>query len=132
MGMERKAAVVVAIMLAASAPAVAAGTTCSLSAITIKSLKAGFVDPCKRKQCPQMKGVAVLTNYCSEAVGVQLKLVALDKSGAPVAAKDFWPASIDNIPPGDYTFSLDYVIEYDRNIKSFTLQPIRVERWRAR
>lgn len=103
---------------------------CSLSAIKIKSIRAGFVDRCSRQYCWQMNGVAVLTNGCNDAVGVQVKLVALDKAGAPVASSDFWPASVRNIPPGDYTFSLDHTMQYDKAIKSFTLEAISVKRWR--
>lgn len=102
---------------------------CSVSDITIKSMRAGFVDECRSSSCPALRGVAVLTNGCKEAIGVQVKIVGLDASGAPVSAKDTWPASINNIPPGDYTFSLDHFLRYDQRIKRFTLQPIVVKRW---
>jgi len=106
--------------------------SCSISKIQIKSIKAGFVDRCSRSPCYAMQGVAVLTNGCPDATGVELKIVALDSAGAPVAAKDFWPASINNIPPGDYTFSLDHTLQHDARMKSFTLEPIRVKRWQDR
>lgn len=105
---------------------------CTAKLITIKSLNVSFVDACRTRSCPSMKGVAVLNNGCDEAVGVQVKMVALDSSGAPVAASDLWPASVSNIPPGDYTFSVDHYIEYDERIKSFTLAPISITRWPER
>ena len=77
-----------------------------------------------------MKGVAVLTNNCAEAVGVQIKITGFDSTGAPVATRDLWPASVRNIPPGDYTFSLDQWLDYDPEIKKFGLQPIEVKQWR--
>lgn len=117
----------VAILLACANPAWAA---CRLSDITIKSMKAGFVDECRRSPCIYMKGVAVLTNRCSEPVGVQLKITAYDRAGAPVATRELWPASTRNIPPGDYTFSLDQWLDYDPEIKTFDLVPIEVRQWR--
>jgi hypothetical protein len=103
--------------------------SCTPQKIIIKSMRARFVDPCGTRSCTQMKGVAVLTNTCNEPIGVQVKIVGLDKSGAPVASRDLWPASVSNIPPGDYTFSLDHYLDYDPAMKTFTLEPIRVTRW---
>lgn len=112
--------------LVAAAPAT---PKCAPRNVTIKSMKAGFVDPCRRRACPSMKGVAVLTNGCPEAIGVQVKIVGLDAKGSPVSARDLWPASTQNIPPGDYTFSLDHYLDFDPQIRSFTIEPIRVQRW---
>ena len=77
-----------------------------------------------------MKGVAVLTNKCKEPVGVQVKIIGLDAKGNPVAARELWPASVSNIAPGDYTFSLDQWLDYDADIKRLSLQPVRVQQWR--
>lgn len=110
--------------------ALPASAKCGLSDISIKSFNAGFVNPCRTSPCYSMKGVGVLTNRCSQPVGVQLKMVAYDKSGNPVAVNDSWPASVNNIPPGDYIFSLDTWIDYNPAIKTFTLQPISVRQWR--
>jgi hypothetical protein len=117
----------VAILLACAYPAWAA---CTLSDITIKSMKARFVDECRRSPCIYMKGVAVLTNRCSEPAGVQLKMTAYDRTGAPVATRELWPANTRNIPPGDYTFSLDQWLDYDPEMKTFDLVPIEVRQWR--
>jgi hypothetical protein len=108
----------------------AAWTECALSEISIKSVKVKFVDECRRSPCPHIKGVAVLINQCSESVGVQIKITAFDKAGAPIATRDLWPASTRNIPPGDYTFSLDQWLDYDPEMKKFELTPIRVKQWR--
>ena len=108
----------------------AANAACSISDIAIKSMKARFVDECQRSPCVYMKGVAVLTNRCKEPVGVQVKITGYDKSDSPVATRELWPASIRNIPPGDYTFSLDQYLDYDPSIKRFDLTPIEVKQWR--
>lgn len=115
-----------------NAPERAEPPSCTLSSITIKSMRASFVDECQRKSCPSLRGVAVMTNGCPEAIGVQVKIVGLDSLGAPVSVRDPWPANVSNIPPGDYTFSLDHLLDYDSRIKSFTLQPIALRRWRER
>lgn len=74
-----------------------------------------------------MKGVAVLTNSCAEPVGVQVKIIGYDNAGSPVATRDLWPASVRNIPPGYYTFSLDQYLDYDPSIESIALEPIAVK-----
>lgn len=107
-----------------------AWAVCTLSDISIKSVKAKFVDECKTRQCISMKGVAVLTNRCSEPIGVQVKITGYDKAGAPVATRELWPASVRNIPPGDFTFSLDQWLDYDSEMKKFDVVPVAVKQWR--
>ena len=72
----------------------------------------------------------MLTNRCSEPVGVQLKMTAYDRTRTPVATRELWPASTRNIPPGDHTFSLDQWFDYDPEMKTFDLIPIEVREWR--
>lgn len=108
----------------------AANAACSISDIDIKSLKAQFVNECQLSPCIYMKGVAVLTNRCRGPVGVQVKITGYDKSGSPVATRELWPASIRNIPPGDYPFSLDHYLDYDPSIKKFDLTVVEVKQWR--
>ena len=95
---------------------------CSVSDIKITSMKAKFV-----KQL--MQGVATLENNCAEAVGVQIQITAYDKDDSPVSTSELWPASVRNIPPGSYTFSLDQYLKYDPSISSFSLKPIDVRQW---
>jgi hypothetical protein len=101
---------------------------CSVSDIKIKSMKARYEASCSSCK-PRLLGVAVLTNNCSSAIGVQLKLTGFDKAEEPVATTDFWPASIDDIPPGDYTFSLDSMLRYEPGIVTFSMTPIKVYRF---
>lgn len=102
---------------------------CSVSDISIKSTKAKWVNSCHTKQCFFLKGVAVLNNACTIPTGAQIKMTGYDKDGHPVATRGLWPASIKNIAPGDYTFSLDGWLDYDRDIVSFELEPIEVKSW---
>jgi hypothetical protein len=110
-------------------PASNAVAGCSLDDISIKSVKAKFVDECRASSCYYMKGVGVLTNGCSEPIGVQVKITAYDKDGAPLATRELWPASVKNIPPGDYTFSMDTWLDYDPAIAKFGVSPIDIRRW---
>lgn len=103
---------------------------CSVSDIKITSMKAQFVKKCDADECMVMQGVATLENNCAEAVGVQIQITGYDASGSPVSTNELWPASIRNIPPGSYTFSLNQYLEYDPSITKFSLKPIDVNRWK--
>jgi hypothetical protein len=103
---------------------------CSVSDIKITSMKAQFVKKCDAAACTVMQGVATLANNCAEAVGVQVQIIAYDASGSPVSTDEMWPASVRNIPPGPYTFSLNQYLEYDPSITSFGLKPIDVTHWK--
>jgi hypothetical protein len=103
---------------------------CSPSDIEIKSLMVRFVDACRTSSCLYMKGAAVLNNRCSVPVGVKIKITAYDNSGSPIASRDLWPAATDNIPPGDYTFSLDSRLDYVPGMASVEVSPISVMQWR--
>ena len=115
------------LVLAIPIPAHAA---CSVADISIKSVRARFVDKCSTSPCIYLQGVAVLTNRCAEPVGVEVKITALDKSRAPMATRDLWPASTRNIPLGDYTFSIDLWLDYEPGMETIQLEPIGVRRWR--
>jgi len=107
-----------------------AEAACKVSDVAIKSVRARFVNQCRGSPCYYLKGVAVLTNRCAEAVGVEVKIIGYDKASAAVAVRELWPASTRNIPPGDYTFSIDQWLDYDPEIKRFELTPVAVRRWR--
>ena len=57
---------------------------CKLADINIKSIKVKVVDTCTVSPCIYMKGVAVLTNNCKEAVGVQIQITGYDEVGDPI------------------------------------------------
>ena len=99
---------------------------CSTTDIVIKSQKAGFKKVGRRMF---MDGVGVLVNRCADPVGVEVKMTAYDKNGDPVATHQRWPASVSNIPPGEYTFSLLGFLDYSPDAKSFKLSVASVNRW---
>lgn len=104
--------------------------TCSLSDIKIMSMKAKFIKRFSSPDLFYMQGVAVLENRCDLAVGVQLQITGYEKSGSPVVTNEFWPASIRNIPPGSYTFSLNQSLQYEPSITHFDIKIIDVKKWR--
>jgi hypothetical protein len=107
----------------------AAGTACTLTNIEIKSMRAGFSNKCRTRTCMAFEGIAALKNKCSEAVGVQIKITAYAKNGSPLATRELWPASIRNIPPGDFEFSLDTWLDYQPGMHKFALSVVDVKRW---
>ncbi|WP_243787459.1 hypothetical protein [Pseudomonas amygdali] len=114
------------VALAFLAAAQLAHASCSVSDIKITSVKAKFVNTCGSTDCTHMTGVATLENSCVEATGVQIKITAYDKTDSPVSTNELWPASVRNIPPGSYTFSLDQYLDYDPSITSFGLGSVPV------
>lgn len=108
----------------------AAFGACNVGDIQIKSLRAKFVDNCRTRSCASLEGVAVLRNNCPEAIGIQVKLSGYNAKKEVLATTEFWPASVRNIPPGDYEFSLDTHLRYDPAMKSFSLSVVEVKRWR--
>lgn len=102
-------------------------SSCKTTDISIKTTRIKWVDECKRSPCTVLRGTAVLTNNCSLPVGVEVKITGFDKHGTPIATRDLWPASTNNIAPGDYVFSLDQWLDYDPAIKTFSLSAITVK-----
>lgn len=113
-------------VLAISASTYAGATRCTVAHITIKSSKAHYAKVAGKLY---MKGIAVLTNKCADSVGVQVKMTSYAKDGSPVSTHESWPASISNIAPGDYTFTLDFFLDYDKEAKTFDVTVSRVNRW---
>lgn len=103
---------------------------CSVSDIEITHFKAGFVRQCDSPRCVIMKGVATLKNKCSESIGVQIKITGFGKDDQPIATRDLWPASIRNIAPGNFNFSLDQWLDYDPKMKKFSVEPVDIRKWK--
>ncbi|MCC8385320.1 hypothetical protein GPY51_21980 [Photorhabdus laumondii subsp. laumondii] len=115
------------VLLLSGFNASAAYEECSLSDISIKSFKVNVV---KYKWGDiDLKGAGTLLNKCNTPVGVQLKLSAYDSAGNAVLVDDFWPASINNIPPGEYDFSILSGTDGNEDMKTFKLIPISVKKW---
>lgn len=116
-------------MPASSRPAAAAAPRCSVSQIEIVSTDGSFVDECTTRSCATFKGVGVLKNKCPIPIGVQIQITGTDSGGKPISSRELWPASVRNIPPGDYTFSMDGYIEPDPRVDSFTVQVVDIREW---
>lgn len=114
------------VVLVISVSAIAGANACTSADIVIKSSKASFKKVGRRMF---MDGVAVLVNKCAEPVGVQVKMTAYDKEGEPVATHERWPASVSNIPPGEYTFSLLGFLDYSPEAKTYKVTVANVKRW---
>lgn len=69
-----------------------------------------------------------VTNKGSLSCGVQLKIVTLDGAGAPLEAKEFWPASVRNVAPGQ-SEHYSYFVRFDPAMKSFDLRAISARAW---
>ncbi|MFC0227401.1 hypothetical protein [Serratia aquatilis] len=74
------------------------------------------------------RGSASIKNKCRDSIGVQIRQVAVDKNGNPISVENYWPASINNIPPGRYDFSLK-PIPYDERIVNFIVTPESIRKW---
>ncbi|MFJ5472773.1 hypothetical protein [Pectobacterium carotovorum] len=99
--------------------------SCDVSYVDIVNFHTGFkVEP---PNDYVMRGAATIFNRCPNPVKVKMKLSSYDKSGSVVSVSDFWPASIDKIPNGEYSFSLDHHLKFDERISSFKLSVISID-----
>lgn len=100
---------------------------CALSDISINSVKLKFVDACRSSPCIQSRGVAVLNNRCAAPVAVKVKITGYDKEGLPTSTYDFWVNSGNNVPPGNYPFSLDYKLSFDPDMKRYDVIAVDIK-----
>ena len=117
------------IVLCTVSPSLFSAGICTVANIEIKSMRAGFSNKCRTRTCMAFEGIAVLKNNCREAVGAQIKITAYAKDGSPLATRELWPASVRNIPPGDFEFSLDTWLDYQPGMHKFALSVVDVKRW---
>ncbi|MBQ4773456.1 hypothetical protein F9U44_18300 [Pectobacterium versatile] len=99
--------------------------TCDVSYVDIVNFRTAF-----RIEPPNdhvMRGAATIFNRCPNSIKVKMKLSSYDKGGSVVSVSDFWPASIDKIPNGEYSFSLDHHLKFDERISSFKLSVISID-----
>ncbi|UUE38313.1 hypothetical protein L0Y26_10505 [Pectobacterium aroidearum] len=98
---------------------------CDVSYVDIVNFRADFkIEP---PNDYVMRGAATIFNRCPNPVNLKMKLSSYDKNGAIVSVSDFWPASIDKIPNGEYSFSLDHHLKFDERISSFKLSVISID-----
>jgi hypothetical protein len=107
------------LIIACSMPARA----CSLSDYVIKQADWHRLSP-----GGYFKIVGEVTNNCDEAAGVQLMIVFRDGAGKVTGVKEFWPASIRNIPAhSDYPF--ETTMDGGEEAKTMQASVIETRKW---
>lgn len=102
---------------------------CTVSDFDVKISHVKWVDNCRTQSCPMLRGAAVVTSRCASVAGVQIRFVGLDANKQPVAVTTPWPFSTNNIESGEHPISLDNLLEYDAEIKTFTVEVIKTSVW---
>ena len=71
-----------------------------------------------------------IKNNCTTVTGVRLRLDIRDTNGKLVTSSKFWPASVNNIPPGD-TETIEELFPPDEvgGGEKFTIRAIEVKKW---
>lgn len=70
-----------------------------------------------------------IVNRCVVSTGVQLKFIFYGPGRSLLSAQDVWPASISNIPPGDYPFQ--FSVEKLEGLEHLEVRTLKVQRWAA-
>lgn len=118
-------------VLAATLVASPAFAECGPSDFTVEGFKATVYDDCRLTPCPALKLTGKARNNCPAPAGVQLKIIAEDKSGDVVDTVEGWPASTRNIAPGEaYAFDLGPLMTYRPEMQKFRVQIIDAKTWR--
>lgn len=102
---------------------------CKIADFNVRITKVQWVDECRTRSCPFLKGAAVLTSNCAEPAGVQVRIVGLNSRKEPIAVRELWPFSTRNVAQGSHPFSLDTWLEHDPDVKAFSLEVVSVRRW---
>ena len=106
---------------------VTAGAACELTEFDVKIVKHIWHNRCSKKNCAELKGAAMVTSRCDEPVAVQVRLTALDESGAEVEKMERWPWDLRSVSAGEQGFSINHWIKYDENVRDFKIQVIGVK-----
>lgn len=104
-------------------------SVCNTNDFNINIREYSFINECRVSDCSVMKGTAIITNNCINSAGVEVKIIGYDKNNEIIKVRDIWPASINNIPPGEYPISINQYLEFDKRIESISIEPIRVKIW---
>jgi len=99
---------------------------CELTDVEVAITKTWWHNRCSKQNCAELKGTAVLTSRCDEALDVQIRLSGLDASGKPIIQRELWPYALSNVRAGEHPFSLDKWFQHDAEIKSFRIGAIQV------
>lgn len=77
--------------------------------------------------------VGQLVNKCSDGTGVQIRVTLRDDEGNVLLIGDFWPASVQNIPPGNrrgFTYVVSPADQNPRhNASGVSVEVSAVRKW---
>lgn len=110
-------------------PALPALAFCDYPDVSVRLVRAGFVDTCADAPCPTLRGEGVIVNACAEAVGVRVRLIARDRDEATVVIGELWPFGRRNVPPGEHAFTIDQWFGHDPAIASFAVEVTGLRHW---
>lgn len=111
------------------AGAARAQSPCSEDDVSVRLVRAEWVDHCADKPCPVLRATGEVQVRCDHPVGVRVRLRALDASGEVVAIGEMWPFGRRNVPPGSHEVSLDQWVGHDPAIRDFATIVTGVVRW---
>lgn len=115
------------LLLALCSPAFA---KCKLSDVVVVDIRSKFSKICEYPTCDKiLDGVVTVNNKCEDSVGFMVQLKSLDANGKAISVDEIWPASIRNIPPGEYDFSLKNRLPYSDQIDKIQVRVIDVKKW---
>ena len=106
-----------------------ARSECTEDDVSVRVVRTQWVDTCKNEPCPVLTGLGEIENRCERAVGIRIRLRALDASGEAVAVGELWPFGRRNVPPGRHEISFDRWIGHDREIVDFQAIVTGVVAW---
>jgi len=102
---------------------------CTEDDVSVRVVRAEWVDACRDQPCPVLRASGEVQVRCDHAVGVRLRLRALDASGEAVAIGEMWPFGRRNVPPGVHEVSFDQRVGHDPAIADFAAIVTGVVRW---
>ncbi|MGD2140064.1 MAG: hypothetical protein PVH25_06705 [Burkholderiales bacterium] len=103
-----------------------AQAACNLSDLDVKITQSKWHNRCSKRDCAELRGRAVVTSHCDEAVAVRVRLSALDANGEPVGKLERWPYALRNVTEGEHEFSLNKWFKHDPDIRSFNIEVIEI------
>lgn len=98
--------------------------SCSTSQIAVDKIQG-------RMDGDRLRFVGRVTNNCSVPTGPQLKVTVYNKQGDILTVYDFWPASINNIAPGQ-AYPFEASATRASGLHKFEIMVISTKSWAQR
>ena len=120
---------VLGVLLWLATGAVWAQAPCGEDDVSVRVVRAEWVDGCRDQPCPVLRAAGEVQVRCEYPVGVRVRLRALDAAGEAVAIGEMWPFGRRNVPPGVHEVSFDQWVGHDPAIADFTAIVTGIVRW---